>query len=146
MDQETLSTVDASLQRCSRDPRFLDLFYEKFLASSPKVREKFAHTDFVRQKRALRSSLWMMLLVAEDEEKGPARYLRGLTAIHGSSGLDIGAELYDLAADPGERHDLWMERQEEGRALKARYYGEITYIDDCVGRVLDAVLKRRRVR
>ena len=99
MDQETLSTVDASLQRCNRDPRFLDLFYEKLLASSPKVREKFAHTDFVRQKRALRSSLWMMLLVAEDEEKGPARYLRGLTAIHGSRGLDIGAELYDFWLD-----------------------------------------------
>jgi choline-sulfatase len=28
------------------------------------------------------------------------------------------------------------------RALKARYYGEITYIDDCLGRLLDAVEAR----
>jgi hemoglobin-like flavoprotein len=99
MDQETLTTVDASLQRCNRDPRFLDLFYEKFLASSPKIREKFQHTDFVRQKRALRGSLWMMLLAAEDEAKGPPRYLRDLTAHHGATGLGIGAELYDCWLD-----------------------------------------------
>ncbi|WP_224361224.1 sulfatase-like hydrolase/transferase [Hyalangium versicolor] len=35
--------------------------------------------------------------------------------------------LYDLVADPGERHDLWQERQEEGRALKARYFGWLQY-------------------
>jgi arylsulfatase A-like enzyme len=35
--------------------------------------------------------------------------------------------LYDLAADPGERHDVWQERQEEGRALKARYFGWLQY-------------------
>ena len=27
----------------------------------------------------------------------------------------------------------------QARALKARYYGEITYIDACLGRILDAV-------
>jgi hypothetical protein len=35
--------------------------------------------------------------------------------------------LYDVVADPGERHDLWEERQEEGRALKARYFGWLQY-------------------
>ncbi|WP_224242192.1 sulfatase-like hydrolase/transferase [Hyalangium gracile] len=35
--------------------------------------------------------------------------------------------LYDVVADPGERHDLWAERQEEGRALKARYFGWLQY-------------------
>ena len=85
--------------RCSRDSRFLDLFYEKFLASSPKVRERFAKTDFVRQKRALRASLWLMLLAAEDEEKGPARYLGALAESHGARQLAIGAEFYDLWLD-----------------------------------------------
>jgi choline-sulfatase len=35
-----------------------------------------------------------------------------------------------------EINDAWA------RTLKARYYGEITYIDDCMGRVLDAVERR----
>jgi hemoglobin-like flavoprotein len=99
MDTRTLGIVDASLQRCSRDPRFLDRFYERFLASSPKVREKFERTDFVRQKRALRASLWMMLLAAEDETTGPRRYLGSLADVHSARQLGIGAELYDFWLD-----------------------------------------------
>jgi hemoglobin-like flavoprotein len=99
MEPATLDVVDQSLQRCSADPRFLDRFYEKFLASSPKVRERFARTDFVRQQRALRASLWLMLLAAEDEEKGPARYLGALAESHGARQLAIGAEFYDLWLD-----------------------------------------------
>lgn len=99
MDDRTLGIVDSSLQRCTREPRFFDRFYERFLDASPKVRERFAQTDFVRQKRALRGSLWMMLLAAEDETNGPERYLRSLADLHSSRQLDIGAELYDLWLD-----------------------------------------------
>jgi hemoglobin-like flavoprotein len=99
MDERTLGIVDSSLQRCAREPRFFDRFYERFLDASPKVRERFAQTDFVRQKRALRGSLWMMLLAAEDETNGPERYLRSLADLHSSRQLDIGAELYDLWLD-----------------------------------------------
>ncbi len=99
MDKETLGSVDASLDRCNQNPRFLDTFYEKFLAASPKVRERFAGTDFERQKRALRGSLWMILLAAEDEERGPERYLGSLAEMHSARHLDIGAELYDLWLD-----------------------------------------------
>ncbi len=98
-DALALQKVDESLQRCMGDPRFLDRFYDRFLASSPKVRERFAHTDFVRQKRALRASLWMMLLAAEDPERGPGRHLSHLAEEHGARRLDIGAELYDLWLD-----------------------------------------------
>src|SRR5215471_9068370 len=72
----TLEGFDESLRRCNTHPAFLDRFYDKFLTSSPKVREKFTHTDFVRQQRALRASLHLMPLAAEDPENGPARYLR----------------------------------------------------------------------
>jgi len=99
MEQRLLGIVDASLQRCTRDARFLDRFYERFLASSPKVRERFATTDFVRQKRALRGSLWMMLLAAESETTGPERYLSHLADLHSARQLGIGAELYDLWLD-----------------------------------------------
>lgn len=99
MDDRTLKTLEESLARCSAHEGFLELFYERFLASSPKVAEKFANTDFVRQKRALRASLHTMLLAAEDEDRGPARYLADLAARHGSRELAIGAELYDLWLD-----------------------------------------------
>lgn len=45
---------------------------------------------------------------------------------------------------PWMNHLIWAEDIDDprARALKARYYGEITYIDDCLGRILDAVEKR----
>jgi hemoglobin-like flavoprotein len=99
MDKEILDAFDKSLERCTSRSGFLDRFYEKFLASSPKVREKFAKTDFVHQKRALKASLHTILLAAEDPEKGPARYLGAIAEQHGAQDLDIGAELYDLWLD-----------------------------------------------
>jgi hemoglobin-like flavoprotein len=99
MNESTLAVVDGSLKRCLARADFLDLFYEKFLAASPLVPEKFARTDFVRQKRALRASLELLLLAAGDEATGPERYLDELARVHGSQGLDIGAELYDMWLD-----------------------------------------------
>ncbi len=57
----------------------------------------------------------------------------------------------DLAVDhaddylPWMNHAMWAEdvSRSEARALKARYYGELTYIDDCAGRILDALAARR---
>lgn len=99
MDKELLDTFEASLQRCSTTPGFMDFFYKRFLASSPKVRAKFANTDFVRQKRALRASLHMMLLAAQDEEKGPSAYMEELAVRHSRKQLAIGAEFYDYWLD-----------------------------------------------
>jgi len=69
------------------------------MASSPKVREKFAHTNFVRQKRALNASLHLILLVAQDPDKDAARYLGEVAERHSSRQLAIGAEFYDLWLD-----------------------------------------------
>ncbi|HET6278815.1 MAG TPA: globin [Candidatus Polarisedimenticolia bacterium] len=99
VEQAKLKVFDDSLRRCNAREDFLDLFYDSFLASSPKVREKFAKTDFVHQKRALRASLHMMLLAAEHEGSGPERYLKDLARQHSRNALDIGAELYDLWLD-----------------------------------------------
>jgi hemoglobin-like flavoprotein len=98
MDKSTLKIFDESLRRCNAVPGFLDTFYDKFIASSPKIKEKFADTDFVRQKRALRASLHLMLLAAEDDQ-APERYLKDLAVRHGRHQLNVGAELYDLWLD-----------------------------------------------
>jgi arylsulfatase len=53
----------------------------------------------------------------------------------------------DRAVDHLDQHLPWMNSMvwaedvddDRARALKARYYGEITYIDGCIGRILDAV-------
>jgi hemoglobin-like flavoprotein len=99
MDASILKVFEDSLGRCNTVPEFLDRFYDKFLASSPKVRAKFAHTDFARQKRALRDSFRIMLQAAENEATGPELYLRNLAEKHSSRDLNIGAEFYDLWLD-----------------------------------------------
>ena len=99
MDPTTLEVFDRSLRRCDALPYFLDIFYTKFLDSSPEVAKKFVNTDFVRQKRALRASLHHLLLAAQDQEKGPDAYLAGVAERHGAGQLEIGAELYDLWLD-----------------------------------------------
>lgn len=99
VDEKTIATFDRSLRRCDANPNFLDLFYDTFLASSPKVREKFAHTNFDKQKRLLHASFYLILLASEDPQEGPERYLEHLAARHSARDLDIGAELYDLWLD-----------------------------------------------
>ncbi len=99
MDAAMLRKFEESLARCSADPDVLDIFYGNFLGSSPKVREKFAGTDFERQKAALRASFDTMLKAARDEENGPETWLGPLAERHGSRQLRIGAELYDLWLD-----------------------------------------------
>jgi hemoglobin-like flavoprotein len=98
IDARTLQTFSESLGRCNGNPAFVERFYAIFLASSPKVKEKFAQTDFVRQKAALRASLDAMLLAVKDPA-GPQQHLRQLADRHSSRQLNIGAELYDLWLD-----------------------------------------------
>jgi choline-sulfatase len=53
----------------------------------------------------------------------------------------------DLSVDHMDEQIPWMNRiiwadtinDAHARVLRARYYGEISYIDDCLGRILDAV-------
>lgn len=99
VEERFLRACASSLSRCNQSDRFLDRFYEIFLASSPQVSEKFAHTDFARQKRALAASLQSMILAARQEALGPEHQLRDLAVRHGAGQLQIGAELYDLWLD-----------------------------------------------
>ena len=99
MDARTLRDFEESLERCSADPDFIDIFYGNFLGSSPKVREKFLRTDFIRQKRMLQASLQLLLVAAQDDGKRPTPYLDEVAARHSVSQMAIGAELYDLWLD-----------------------------------------------
>ncbi len=99
MSPKALAVFEASLKRCEARPDFLDVFYETFLSSSPEVAEKFARTNFTRQKELLRISLHYLLLVARDPKQGPDPYLEEVAVRHGAGGLAVGAHLYDLWLD-----------------------------------------------
>lgn len=53
-----------SYGRCLRDKAFIGRFYEVFLASNPDVPAMFAHTDFSRQRMALRRGITMAIFHA----------------------------------------------------------------------------------
>ena len=77
--------------------RFLDTFYDLFIASSPDVKEKFANTNLERQKNMLRYSFqYMVDMKHEDKSSG---YLEHIAAIHNRSNHDIPSYMYDLWLD-----------------------------------------------
>jgi hemoglobin-like flavoprotein len=99
MDAEVVRIYEESLERCSSNPRFLERFYEIFLACSPKIAEKFKNTDFARQREALNGSLHAMVLAVRDEGGLLEKHLAELAEKHSSRGFGIGSELYDYWLD-----------------------------------------------
>jgi hemoglobin-like flavoprotein len=89
-------TFHASLARATSDGRFADVFYARFMASSPAVVAIFAGADVEKLKRKLRSSLHVMTLAADDAP-GADLYLDYLGAVHRR--LDIRPEMYDAWLD-----------------------------------------------
>ena len=95
MNEPIAETFQQSLGRCLQNGDFLEAFYEKFLASSDEVRERFAGTDLKRQKAVLRSSLYLIARAALGFEDG-RRHLEQVAQAHGRAALDIAPHLYDL--------------------------------------------------
>lgn len=96
MDQATLDTFRASLKRCLAAPDFLHEFYDRFVASSEDVREKFRKTEFPRQTRVLADSLYIMVMAAESTRDAIAwKELDRLAEAHSRQGLDIHPKHYD---------------------------------------------------
>jgi len=123
-----------SLERCTASSEFLDRFYDLFLASSTEVAEKFRHTDFPRQKRMLKASLYMMILMAEGKTE-IQRDLQRIAKRHSSTDLDIRPELYTLwldcliqavrECDPRftpETETAWRRIMEQGIKFMQSYY------------------------
>jgi len=78
--------------------KLLDRFYELFIGSSSEVAEKFRETDFAKQKLALSSSLYMMVMAAQGGDAALA-YLDKIARKHARDALDIRPELYDVWLD-----------------------------------------------
>jgi len=97
MTAQQVKSFGASLKRCLAVPGFMDRFYERFVASSDEVRDKFRNTDLARQTRMVADSLYVLAVAAEGEDNSPARLsLPGLAARHSRRDLDIRPGLYDV--------------------------------------------------
>ena len=91
-----MSPADLVMQsygRCCASSGFFDSFYQYFLASSPEICEKFAHTNMPAQKQLLRQGILNLVMHARGM---PDTKLRALGCSHARGALDIRPELYDL--------------------------------------------------
>jgi truncated hemoglobin YjbI len=93
---EDLAAFHESLARASADARFLDTFYDGFMAASPQIAAIFAGRDMAALKRKLGSSLHVMTL-AIDRAPGADMYLDYLARVH--ERFHIAPEMYDLWLD-----------------------------------------------
>ena len=109
--------VRTSLERCEASGDFGEVFYDKFLNSSPEVPTLFSGTDFPRQKQLLRDSVHK-LVSGDVSDPILCHELEHLGRIHGRRGRNIRPALYELwldslcetvgALDPG-----WTEALEQ---------------------------------
>lgn len=84
-----------SLDRCTQSSEFIPTFYDRFVASSPEVRRKFAHTDFAKQNKMLLKSLRLAAAATAGESAG-LREITERAESHDRHHLDIKSHLYEL--------------------------------------------------
>ena len=90
--------VQASFERCETDGDFAEQFYEIFLGSSDEIAPLFAHTDFSRQRKLLRATVYVLVTRAV-EDPAARETLERIGRSHAHSGLNIRPEFYELWLD-----------------------------------------------
>lgn len=106
-----------SLERCTSSNKFIPSFYQRFLAASEEIRDKFKHTDFKRQNKMLVRSLKLAAGATAGEAKS-LQELRDRAETHDRHHLDIRPELYDhwrdaIVITAGEFDPQWSDEVEE---------------------------------
>lgn len=93
--EQAKQTFEQSLTRCLSAGDFIGTFYQRFIASSEQVREKFSNTDLARQKQVLKQSLHLMALASLRENDG-LEHLEKIAHSHSKRHLDISPSLYEI--------------------------------------------------
>ena len=96
VSEQDLVDFHDSLDRASNSGRFMDVFYDGFVASSIDVEKIFKDTDMERLKRKLKSSLHMMTMLVDDAP-GTEMYIGHLARVH------------DRYSIPPEMFNVWMD-------------------------------------
>ena len=89
MHNDNIDIFTESLSRCTKDPKFMDVFYQKFIAESQEVKDHFKNTDMDRQKKMLLHSLANMVIAYERPE-----ILSDVAVKHDARHLNIMPDLY----------------------------------------------------
>ena len=88
-------SVRNSFKRCEAAGDFGESFYSIFLEKSPEIADLFANTDFKKQRKHLRASVF--ILVNQNVEEPKAKeILEGIGNSHNRSNLNIRPELYEI--------------------------------------------------
>jgi hemoglobin-like flavoprotein len=93
LSSEDLEIVKTSLKRCLATPEFLDIFYKNFLGMSTHIAEQFKNTNFGFQKIMLKSSLHIMVIMAQGGMKN-SDSMEKLANVHNRDHRNIKPEWY----------------------------------------------------
>ena len=89
MHNQNLDIFNQSLSRCTKNPKFMDIFYQKFIAESEQVRDYFKNTNMDNQKKMLLHSLANMVIAYDRPE-----ILTNVAIKHDARHLNIMPDLY----------------------------------------------------
>ena len=96
MNEADLALFLDSFERCIQIDRFIKVFYEIFIGSSEEIPVFFVETDFAKQRRILKASLYEMVAVSARRTADPSA-LSALTQRH-----------RELKIQP-HHYELWMQ-------------------------------------
>jgi len=65
MSQTQVQLAEASYHRCAESGAFYSTFYDRLLASNPRIPPMFARTEFDRQHRLLKHALGLLIIYAK---------------------------------------------------------------------------------
>ena len=99
MDEKTFELFNDSFGVCQSNPDFIAKFYKYFLASSPKVQEKFANTDFSTQNRMLQASLYMVMVTYQGGISAE-KHLEMMAERHSRRGLTLTPSFMSFGSTP----------------------------------------------
>jgi hemoglobin-like flavoprotein len=96
MNETDLALFLDSFERCIQNDRFIKAFYEIFIGSSEEIAAFFEGTNFAKQRRVLKASLYEMIAVSARRTVDPSA-LSALTQRH-----------RELKVQP-HHYEIWMQ-------------------------------------
>lgn len=90
--------VKESFDRCEATGDFAQTFYDIFLNASPEIAPLFANTNFDKQRRLLRGTVYILVTRTLDDPTARST-LEKIALSHNRDNLNIKPHLYDLWLD-----------------------------------------------
>ena len=95
---DVIDQIRASFDRCEAAGDFAEQFYEVFLKSSPVVAPLFAKTDFTKQRKLLRATVYILVTRNLEDLQAKEALVR-IGHSHSRAQLNIRPALYEVWLD-----------------------------------------------